>query len=56
MAHLEIEAREIVRQAVSLPGGYCGRDHPSDWEHNGCTPTLTFNKKFARLDCVELLV
>ncbi len=55
MAHLEIEARDIVRQALLLPGDIADAIIHLIGQQNGCTRTLTFDKKFARLDGVELL-
>lgn len=55
MAHLEIEARDIVRQAVLLPGDIADAVIHLIGQQNGCSHTLTFDKKFARLDGVALL-
>ena len=55
MAHLEVEARETVRQAMSLPGDIADSIIHLTGQQHGCTHTLTFDKKFARLDGVELL-
>jgi predicted nucleic-acid-binding protein len=55
MAHLEIEAREIVQQAASLSGDIADAIIHLTGRQTGCTHTLTLDKKFARLDGVELL-
>ena len=55
MAHLEIEAREIVREAMSLPGDIADAVIHLIGRQKGCTHTLTFDKRFARLDGVKLL-
>ena len=55
MARLEIEAREIVRQAVLLSGDIADAIIHLTGRENGCSHTLTFDKKFARMDGVELL-
>jgi predicted nucleic-acid-binding protein len=55
MAHLEIEAREIVRQALSMSGDIAAAIIHLTGRQTGCTHTLTFDDKFARLDGVELV-
>jgi predicted nucleic-acid-binding protein len=55
MAHLEIEAREIVRQALSMSGDIAAAIIHLTGRQTGCTHTLTFDGKLARLDGVELV-
>jgi len=55
MAHLEIESRVIVREAASMTGDIADAIIHLTGRRNGCTHTLTFDKKFARIEGVELL-
>jgi len=55
MTHLEIESRAIVREAASMPGDIADAIIQLTGRRNGCTHTLTFDKKFARSEGVELL-
>jgi predicted nucleic-acid-binding protein len=55
VAHLEIEAREIVRQALSMSGDLADAIIHLTGRQTGCTNTLTFDKKFVCLDGVEVV-
>jgi predicted nucleic-acid-binding protein len=56
-ANLVFERPKEVRKALSSPFGDLADNilHLTSAE-NGCTHTLTFDRKFARIDGVELLV
>jgi predicted nucleic-acid-binding protein len=54
--NLVIERDELIRTALALPAGdIADRVIHLVGEENGCSATVTFDKKFARLQGVELL-